>query len=96
VAEKSFAGFPPAPLRSPYANLPSRTAPRRKPARRSASSIDHVVLALAASRIIAECARLERLGVINAINANDANGNLVSTELPLDMHPESNTPVETG
>ena len=48
------------------------------------------VMALAAARIVAERARLERLGVI------DANGNLVSTALPPDMLPESDTTLETG
>jgi len=48
------------------------------------------VMALAAGRIAAERARLERLGII------DANGNLVSTELPSDMLPESDTTLETG
>jgi hypothetical protein len=48
------------------------------------------VMALAATRIAAERARLERLGII------DANGDLVSAELPPDMRPESDTTVETG
>jgi hypothetical protein len=48
------------------------------------------VMALAAARILAERARLERLGVI------DANGNLVSTALPPDMLPDSDTTLETG
>jgi hypothetical protein len=48
------------------------------------------VMALAAVRIAAERVRLERLGVV------DANGNLVSQELPLDMLPESDTTLETG
>ncbi|MBX3188314.1 MAG: hypothetical protein KF819_14945 [Labilithrix sp.] len=48
------------------------------------------VMALAAERIAAERARLERLGII------DANGDLVSRELPPDMRPESDTTVETG
>jgi hypothetical protein len=48
------------------------------------------VMALAAGRIVAERARLERLGII------DASGNLVSTTLPPDMLPESDTTVETG
>jgi hypothetical protein len=48
------------------------------------------VMALAAARIVAERARLERLGVI------DADGNLVSRELPADMLPESDATVETG
>jgi len=48
------------------------------------------VMALAAARISAERARLERLGVV------DANGDLVSRDLPPDMRPESDTTVETG
>jgi hypothetical protein len=48
------------------------------------------VMALAAARIAAERARLERLGVINA------NGDLVSRELPIDMRAESDTTLETG
>jgi hypothetical protein len=48
------------------------------------------VMAMAAARIASERARLERLGVI------DLSGNLVSNELPADMHPESDTTVETG
>jgi hypothetical protein len=48
------------------------------------------VMALAAARIAAERRRLERLGII------DANGNLISRELPLDMLPESDTSLETG
>jgi hypothetical protein len=48
------------------------------------------VMVMAAARIDAERARLERLGVI------DASGNLVSNELPPDMRPESDTTVETG
>ena len=48
------------------------------------------VMALAAGRIAAERARLERLGII------DAKGDLVSTELPPDMRPESDTTLETG
>ncbi len=48
------------------------------------------LMALATSRILAERARLERLGII------DANGDLVSHELPPDMLPESDTTVETG
>jgi hypothetical protein len=51
---------------------------------------DRRVMALAAARIAAERVRLERLGVI------DANGDLVSRELPLDMLPESDTTLETG
>ena len=48
------------------------------------------VMALAASRIREARARLERLGII------DANGKLVSTELPPDMLPDSDTTLETG
>lgn len=48
------------------------------------------VMALAADRIAAERARLERLGII------DAKGDLVSTELPADMRPDSETTLETG
>jgi hypothetical protein len=48
------------------------------------------VMALAAARIAAERVRLERLGII------DANGDLVSRELPPDMLPESDTTLETG
>jgi hypothetical protein len=48
------------------------------------------VMAMAAARIAAERARLERLGII------DAAGDLVSTELPPDMRAESDTTVETG
>ncbi len=47
-------------------------------------------MALAAARIVAERARLERLGII------DVNGNLVSTALPPDMFPESDATLETG
>jgi hypothetical protein len=48
------------------------------------------VMALAAARIAAERARMERLGII------DTNGDLVSRELPPDMLPESGATVETG
>jgi hypothetical protein len=48
------------------------------------------VMALAASRIAAERDRLEQLGII------DANGDLISHELPPDMLPESDTTLETG
>jgi hypothetical protein len=48
------------------------------------------VMALAAERIAAERARLEGLGII------DSNGNLVSTAMPPDMLPESDTTLETG
>ena len=47
-------------------------------------------MALAAARIVAERARLERLGII------DSGGNLVSTALPSDMLPQSDTTLETG
>jgi len=47
-------------------------------------------MALAAARIATEHRRLEQLGVI------DAAGNLVSTDLPPDMLPESETTLETG
>ena len=42
------------------------------------------------TRIVAERARLEQLGIV------DANGDLVSRELPPDMLPESEATVETG
>jgi hypothetical protein len=45
---------------------------------------------LAAARIAAARARLERLGII------DASGNLVSNELPPDMLPDSDSTLETG
>jgi hypothetical protein len=48
------------------------------------------VMELASVRIQAARARLERLGVI------DASGKLVSSELPPDMRPESDTTLETG
>ena len=48
------------------------------------------VMAVAAARIATERKRLELLGII------DASGNLVSTELPPDMRPESDTTLETG
>jgi hypothetical protein len=48
------------------------------------------VMALASARIVAERARLECLGVI------DKNGDIVSTALPADMLPESDTTLETG
>ena len=51
---------------------------------------DRRVMALATARIVAERVRLERLGII------DANGDLVSRELPRDMLPESDTTLETG
>ncbi len=48
------------------------------------------VMELASVRIQAARTRLERLGII------DANGKLVSSELPPDMKPESDTTLETG
>jgi hypothetical protein len=51
---------------------------------------DRRVMALAAERIAAERARLERLGII------DADGKLISRALPPDMLPESDTTLETG
>ena len=45
---------------------------------------------LAAKRIAVARARLERLKII------DAEGNLVSNELPPDMLPDSDTTLETG
>ena len=51
---------------------------------------DRRVMALAAARIGAERKRLEHLGII------DASGNLVSTDLPPEMRPDSGTTLETG
>ena len=48
------------------------------------------LMTLATARITAERARLEKLGII------DRNGNVVSTTLPMDMLPESDTTLETG
>jgi hypothetical protein len=48
------------------------------------------VMDLASARIAASRARLERLGII------DADGKLVSSELPPDMLPDSDTTLETG
>ena len=48
------------------------------------------LMALAASRIAAERVRMERLGIV------DAEGDLISRELPPDMRAESDTTVETG
>ena len=48
------------------------------------------VMALAAARIGAERTRLEQLGII------DPNGDLVSSDLPSDMLPDSDTTLETG
>jgi hypothetical protein len=48
------------------------------------------VLELASTRIDAARARLERLGII------DANGKVVSAELPPDMRPDSDATLETG
>ncbi len=47
------------------------------------------VMALATARIAAERVRMERLGII------DAEGNLVSHELPPDMLPDSDTTLDT-
>ena len=48
------------------------------------------VMHLSAERIRSARERLERLGII------DADGNLVSKDLPPDMDPASETTVETG
>jgi hypothetical protein len=48
------------------------------------------LMALASARIAAERVRLERLGII------DANGDLVSRELPPELLPDSDTTLETG
>jgi hypothetical protein len=48
------------------------------------------VMALASTRVAAARSRLERLGII------DANGDLVSKELPPDMLPDSDATLETG
>jgi hypothetical protein len=48
------------------------------------------VMDLASVRIAAARTRLERLGII------DADGKVVSTELPPDMLPDSDTTLETG
>ena len=48
------------------------------------------LMSLASARIAAARARLERLGII------DAEGKLVSTELPSDMRPDSDATLETG
>lgn len=48
------------------------------------------LMALASTRIQAARARLERMGII------DADGRLVSSELPPDMLPDSDTTLETG
>jgi hypothetical protein len=45
---------------------------------------------LAAAGIAAQRVRLEQLGII------DADGNLVSHELPPDMRPDSDATVESG
>ena len=47
-------------------------------------------MALASSRIREARARLEQLGII------DADGALVSSELPPDMMPDSDATLETG
>ena len=51
---------------------------------------DRRLMALASVRIASARARLERLGII------DAAGNPVSTALPPDMLPDSDTTLETG
>ncbi|HEY4117194.1 MAG TPA: hypothetical protein VGM56_05040 [Byssovorax sp.] len=48
------------------------------------------VMALATSRLAAERARLEQLGIV------DASGSLVSRVLPAEMLPESDATLETG
>ena len=48
------------------------------------------VMALASARVGAARSRLERLGII------DAEGKLVSKELPADMLPDSDATLETG
>lgn len=48
------------------------------------------VMELASTRIAAARARLESLGII------DADGNVVSSELPPDMRADSDTTLETG
>jgi len=48
------------------------------------------VTGLAAARLAGARARLERLGII------DADGKVVSTELPPDMLPDSDATLETG
>ena len=45
---------------------------------------------LSAARLASARARFERLGIV------DAEGKLVSTELPPDMLPDSDTTLETG
>lgn len=45
---------------------------------------------LSAARLASARARFERLGIV------DAEGRLVSTELPPDMLPDSDTTLETG
>ena len=54
------------------------------------SEWDRRVMALAAARIATERVRLERLGIIGA------DGELISSALPPDMLPESDTTLETG
>lgn len=51
---------------------------------------DRRLMDLAAKRLAAARARLERLAII------DANGDLVSRDLPPDMLPDSDTTLETG
>jgi len=48
------------------------------------------VMEMASARIVAARARLERLGIV------DADGKLVSTELTVDMLPDSDATLETG
>ncbi len=48
------------------------------------------LMTLASTRLAGARARLERLSII------DADGNLVSRELPADMLPDSDTTLETG
>ena len=54
------------------------------------SEWDRRVMALAAARIATERVRLERLGIIGT------DGELISSALPPDMLPESDTTLETG
>jgi hypothetical protein len=48
------------------------------------------VMELAATRVAAARVRLERLGIL------DVDGKLVSTQLPADMLPDSDSTLETG
>lgn len=52
--------------------------------------LERRLMALASTRIRAARARFERMGII------DADGKLVSSELPPDMMPDSDTTLETG